>query len=83
MRYVSVGDYMFSFDLQNGCHYTDLFFLTSKNIPGFLVALAVKSAIFFNHSALFQLDNRSVYFSKIMCPLVKHWRSKEINCGIS
>ena len=90
MQYVKKGGYIFNFDLRSGYHHLDLFqshqpytgfsFLQDQDQDSFL--LRVELDIFFFIVLCFGLTSGPYIFTKLLRPLVRHWRSQGIQIAV-
>jgi hypothetical protein len=75
LKYITEGDFMFSFDLKSGYHHIDIFPDHTKYL-GF--AWQVEGVLkYFSFTVLpFGLSNAPYIFTKCLRPLVRHWLNK-------
>ena len=81
MQYVHKGDFMFSFDLKSGYHHLDIF-SGHQQYLGFSFRFGSRIRYFSFTVLCFWISSGPYIFSKLLRPLVKHWRAQGIKIAV-
>lgn len=81
MQYVKKGNFMFSFDLKSGYHHIDLF-VGHQQYTGFSFIMEGRVRYFFFTVLCFGLTTGPFIFTKLLRPLVRHWRGQGIKIAL-
>ena len=80
-EYVHKGDFMFVWDLSSGYHHFDLF-RGHQQYFGFSFNFQGRPRYFYYTVLMFGLSTGPFCFTKLLRPLVKHWRELGINTAV-
>lgn len=76
---LSPGDFMFTFDLKSGYHHVEIF-LEHRKFLSFSWEFSNGRTRYFQFAVLpFGLSSAPYLFTKLLKPLIKHWRSQGIS----
>ena len=81
MQYVKKGGYIFNFDLKSGYHHLDLF-QSHQPYTGFSFLVEGRVRFFFFTVLCFGLTTGPYIFTKLLRPLVRHWRIQGIQIAV-
>ena len=81
IQYVRKGSFMFSFDLRHGYHHLDLF-EGHQMYTGFSFLVGGRVRYFFFTVLCFGLTSGPYIFTKLLRPLVRHWRGHGIQIAV-
>ena len=80
-EYAHKGDFMFVWDLSSGYHHLDLF-VGHQQYFGFSFEFQGRIRYFFFTVLMFGLSTGPYIFTKLLRPLVKHWREQGIKTAV-
>lgn len=80
-EYVRKGDFMFVWDLTSGYHHLDLF-LSHQQYFGFSFEFHGQKRYFYFTVLMFGVCTGPYIFTKLLRPLVKHWRGRGIKTAV-
>ena len=79
MQSVKKGGYIFNFDLKSGYHHLDLF---KRHQPYTGFSFLVEGRVRYVYFTVLGLPSGPYIFTKLLRPLVRHWRSQCIQIAV-